>query len=530
MAKSIISYPFDSEGFDLARFKEHYKDNLGLDIKPKEIREHVYGGRKLNKLYETIEIRATEEQLKAVHGDILLTSRKKGLDNIEILDVSLRQFLIAGLPYLQCGTSDGCPTTGDWQGGDRWPELHEQYRLELCHSEISRWSLFFVKEDPDDKEVGIPSASLSKKQYSIPEEISRVELVNNCTTTKGFEFRVIYKGHIYHGSFVLDAGVYQKLSEFQAGSLAKQETALALRASPPSFGWGNDDIYYNFAGWDGLGAKPVDTEPGSGRSENTICVRLSRYLHDTSMIHNEAEELDVNIEPGTIAYDRWGSDQEYYSKPQVRYLMMRIKDSNGDDSYLPPKEYQQIHSALEIELPNFQPSGIYDMRDPQIKRGYGRLAELCKCKVYQLSNGRYWLELRRQGCCDQFEFRRIVFGNLDLKNIPPYDEQNLEKSFWTLHRFGYGARNTSQIYEKDYVLPHGEDGPVPFAYLLAGETENAQDAEHYVCPESFGIERAIFTWESKNELVIDLISFERILPVWQGRITFPNDFFAPNFA
>ena len=95
------------------------------------------------------------------------------------------------------------------------------------------------------------------------------------------------------------------------------------------------------------------------------------------------------------------------------------------------------------------------------------------------------------------------------------------------HDFSYGARDTKQVYNEDFVLPHEESDPVHFGYLLAGASRDPSHAEHYICPESFGIERAIFTWESKTELVVDLISFERILPVWQGKITFANDFFEP---
>ena len=204
---------------------------------------------------------------------------------------------------------------------------------------------------------------------------------------------------------------------------------------------------------------------------------------------------------------------------------MEIQDANGDVSYQPPEYYREIHTAEQVVLPNFEPSGIYNIANPQPKRGYPRLAELKQCLVYKLDNGMYWLELRRQGCCEQFEFRRIVFGNIDLTNIPRYNEQNLEESFWTLHRFGYGARTTNQVYDKKFSLPHGDESPPHFSYLLAGQHDDASYAEHYICPESFGVERAIFTWKSDTELVIDLISFERILPVWQGKVKFKNAFF-----
>ena len=154
-----------------------------------------------------------------------------------------------------------------------------------------------------------------------------------------------------------------------------------------------------------------------------------------------------------------------------------------------------------------------------------RLAEFDCFQVSQLSNGTYWLELHRHSKDGKFEFRRVVFGNLNLKKIPKYNQKKPEKSFWTMHRFGYGSRDTVQHYRKKFPLPNGETSPTHFGYLLAGRNEKAVKATHYICPESFGIERAIFTWEPKNVLAIDLISFERILPVWQGRIKFPKNYF-----
>ena len=244
-----------------------------------------------------------------------------------------------------------------------------------------------------------------------------------------------------------------------------QKSPLAIGASPPSFGWGPNDIYYNFATWDGLGAKPIPSGRGSGRPENTIRIQLSRYLQGAKIISNSAMKENVDIQSGKIDYGRWGKKKEYYSKPKKRHLMLEIRDGNGIVAHQPPKYYRDIHTAQQVALPNFEPSGIYNIASPQPKCGYGRFAELQKCLVYKLDNGLYWLELRRQGCSDQFEFRRIVFGNLDLANIPRYDKNKLNKSFWTMHRFGYGSRTTNQTYNKKFQLPHGKKKPAHFGLL-----------------------------------------------------------------
>ena len=195
-----------------------------------------------------------------------------------------------------------------------------------------------------------------------------------------------------------------------------------------------------------------------------------------------------------------------------------------------PVTYEQVYNSREIALPDFPPRGIYNIADPQPKRAYGRLAELSQCTASIIDNRWLWLELHRVSGEGNFEFRRIVFGNLDIKKIPQYDKENPKKSFWTMHRFGYGARDTTQRYEEGFKLPHERSEPVHFGYLLAGTSRDPKHADYYICPESFGVERAIFTWESETELVIDLISFERILPVWQGNVTFPDGFFKSQLA
>ena len=72
-----------------------------------------------------------------------------------------------------------------------------------------------MEEDQTTKPEN-PFSQSYKKQFTIPKEISRVELVNNCTTVTGFEIRIVYWGEIYHGSFNIDSEVYKKLSQFQS--------------------------------------------------------------------------------------------------------------------------------------------------------------------------------------------------------------------------------------------------------------------------------------------------------------------------
>ena len=58
-----------------------------------------------------------------------------------------------------------------------------------------------------------------------------------------------------------------------------------------------------------------------------------------------------------------------------------------------------------------------------------------------------------------------------------------------------------------------------YAFLLAENVGDGSDKALFIQPESWGIERAIMSFdESRTQLSIDLISFERIIPVWQGLV------------
>lgn len=522
MAIEPIFIPIDAPE-DLAEFRQHYNGNLELDLTDAQIRKNVYGGLPLTKLYSGIEITADASDLEKARGTIRLEAAENGPveKDLIIKDVSLRQFLIAGLPY--CNEIHGnCPVSGEWDGYDNWTSLDPQYLLELCHSEISRWSLFFIKESKKDPKKGIAVGDFTKEKLSgAGKDFSRIEIVNNCTTAIGFEFRIRYKGLLYHGSFGMKgllSPVYEKLSKYQAGTWAQQGRSLPEPYSDVNFFSG---FYNKSLGWSGMSSSTHDVDsPGK-----TMEIDLTRYLKGATRILGSTFSERVDVTREEICYQRWGKGTEYEEKPQKRRLILGIHRDGNPPSYEPPLTYQQVYSADSIDLPDFSIQGVYQVDESVSKTCYKILPEFDQCSVSRLTNGAYCLEIHRQGGEGGFEFRRIVFGNLDLENIPKYNSKKPEKSFWTMHRFGYGARDTTQLYQKKFPLPHGAKTPAHFGYLLAGTKQSAASARHYICPESFGIERAIFTWEPKNVLVIDLISFERILPVWQGRIKFPKNYF-----
>lgn len=462
-----------------------FQDHYGKDASKEEIIDKVYGGLSLQQLFSHLQIESDDTDLKELRATIRLIPVDTSLNPLVIKSLSLKQFLVAGLP-----ASDLLP----WNGQDNWDKLDSQYRLELCHSEVCRWSIF-IKRD---------GKLLSDANLEHHEPFSDIELVNNCTTVDGFEFRVKRDGITYHGSFGSKPegkqellNIYQRLSQWQAGSLAYQRRELIDGSGSNFF-----DYYFN----------PIPLLGDKLDSKLEFNINLEKYR--TNVVGESTYQVQINR--GEIDYKRWGESSEYFQKPLKRRLVINVKDKDGNDSSDPPKLYEEIATAQEILLPNFQNTGIYDIAAPKQEVFYRWLYEFNQCLLRRLSDNRVEIELRRAGTEGKYELRRFIFGNIDLDKIPVYSE-----GFWTLHRFGYGARDTSMNYDADFVPPSETSQISHYAYQLGGEGDSS-DSFNYICPEGFGVERAIFSWEdfSKTRLVIDLISFERILPVWQGIVDF----------
>jgi len=502
------------------------RDHYGPDISDEEIIQRVYGGRDLTQLYESVTVAASQSDVLEVRATLTFNPRAGGLVESLILDgVSMRQFLVAGLPrpeWFQNGfiesnglwrilEDDGTPIftdDSDVTRNGRWTELDNQYALELCHSEVSRWSTFFKRD----------GTVMGGANITGHEQFSRIELINNCTSTRGFEVRLDYEGELYHASFGAENNlrpIYRALSRRQAGSIAEQGVDLPNAQSLAFFDF-PPGIYGNSSG---IGPDPAQQLNKS----RTIAIQIpGRYRDPDSELPADPVPVTFNIERGPIDYLRWGSSNsrnEMYQKAIVRRLMWGIVSSQGRLSKSVPQTYEEIAHAQAVILPEFQQRGIYDFSQLRPKAGYRWLYEFDTCVYRELPVGRFELEFQRSKGSGRPELRRLVIGNIG--NVPQYPD-NL-----TVNRFGYGPRETIMDYDPTFVPPASDSAtPAVYTYLLAGWT--IADANLYITPESFGLERAIlsrpspFSTNDSNVIEMDLISFERILPVWQARITLPD--------
>ncbi len=401
----------------------------------------------------------------------------------------------------------------DNPGNYRWEDLDPQQRLEICQSELSRWSVMLKTAQGQRKwrnRRKAPGIKIINADWC-----ESIELTNNCTTSKGFELKIkVYNpnGDLddYHGSFVIPQFPYQQLSRIQAGAWARQ--GFNAKWDGPPGREANHGLI------DPQRYPSPETNPTFGMiywekrfsARDQIRIDLNRYRDLDG--RSRPKEYKVKINKGKIIYQRWGKDAEYYTKPHLRRLVISPKRERKPID--PPKRYGEILRKKEglFKLPVFRSDGLYDVlhKEVKIQKNYPTLKKLTRASLRKTKAKKYELQLINKKPRAKKELHRIVIGNIDLDTIPRYPE------YFTLHRFSFCPRQTSSLYDPNW-RPCNEELTQKSALYACVLAEGPDDNAIYIQPESWGIERAILSRED-DDLVIDLISYERIVPVWQGRI------------
>lgn len=467
----------------------------------KEACDHLYGGLALSDIFDRFEMDITDEQERMVDIRILGHDPRR---TVHIKNMSLRQLLVES-------TYGYVDTHNSGQGN--WDRLSPQQRLEVCHSELSRWSVKIKSEKREAKWGNrriAPGIQLVNASWC-----EAIEITNNCTTSTGFELKIKVKNPSgaldqYHGSFSIPQAPYLQLSRIQAGAWARQ----GFRA--------NWEQPYGPEADHGLVNPQQYPRPRANPTFGMIYWEVNFHARESINIdlhtyreldrRSKVREYRVKINKGKIDYQRWGANTEYYSKPHLRHLVINPKRERT--CIPPPKRYGEILRKKEgvFKLPVFRSDGLYDVLHPQaqVKKNYPTLKKMTIATISKTKAGLHELQLVNKKPRAQKELHRIVIGNIDLDQIPHYPE------YFTLHRFGFSPRNTSSLYDADW-RPASEryrSKQALYACCLAAGPDHQAT---YIQPESWGIERAILSREGKD-LVIDIISYERIVPVWQGRI------------
>lgn len=415
-------------------------------------------------------------------------------------DMNLRQLLVVSSRPEKIDASE--PTD--------WCDVDPQTRLEVCQNDLSRWSVTLKSHTP------VPEWDGARTPQGLRghEWCDAIELVNNCTTSQGFELKVWTQGRLLHGSFAFDPQIYRLLCRRQAGTWAHQ-------------------------GWEGEPNSGL-LDPGAAVDEHKnpsfaqvyhaeqkahASVRLDLGRYRRLVDQRDLWEGEIHRTTGPVQYRRWVDTAEYFDKPFVRHLVMDRNASREDSrAYIdPPALYEDVQAeSPSFKLPQCQASGIYNPLEPVEKKFYSQLADLTRAEIRCTSSKLHELTLVRP-CAQELDLHRIVIGNLDLRKVPGYPRSLV------IDRFCYAPRPTSMLYDDTWRPPaHEEAGDSPsamYACLLAQGGDWDENSGTFLQPESWGVERAILSrTPGGRHLVIDLMSFEHIVPVWQGYIDL-NEFY-----
>ena len=459
------------------KYNKKIKNYNLLNFQP--VYDKIYGGRDLRELFKAIEFEIVNVNERTVNIKLV---HQEWPSDVLIKGMSFKQLLIE--------SSYGYVNANERQdSSDKWDQLTTQQKVELCQNELSRWSVKLMRNGQAITPIKIIADNAPAKW------IEQIEITNNCTTNRGFELRVTPAGlDTYHGSFVMPQNVYTTLCNRQGGSWAKQGWSSQDTAHVISTGIKFSDIYY-----DVKHAKEF--------------IELDLAVYRTLTGQNITRPIKINT--GEIDYRRWKGAKEYYTKPGKRGLISTLNQKPVTKKQ--PTTYNDLlKDKYKFKLPEFHESGIYDVVKGLRMLHYPQLASVEKAVISKTtSTDLYEIQLINTATnLERTDLHKIIIGNIKLTEIPIYP------NYKTIHRFCFNPRDTSSEYDHQW-LPANElynDKKAPYACLLAANTSG--DKHIYIQPESWGLERAILSYvdRGKKKLTIDLISYERIIPVWQGEI------------
>ncbi|MCH7876411.1 MAG: IPT/TIG domain-containing protein [Gemmatimonadetes bacterium] len=384
-----------------------------------------------------------------------------------------------------------------------WENINDpQARLEICQMELARWSVVLKEGGQVQGQLSITGDAWCKK----------IEIVNNCTTSWGFEVKITDTNDVgYHASITLPQEQYFALCRAQAGAESRQgfdppagvpqvDSRLAFPNNSPTF----KDVYY-----------------AAEHARADVTLDMDRYRTVTATPVNNQ---DINVSQGNIDYQRLRpANSEYFEKPHVRHLVMRpdATQANPRQFLVPPTTYAAVQANTPgFMVPSFWPNGVYMIPQPTELSHYTQLRDLKKWSLHRTDVGLYEIVLARDPTPgNQLELHHVVLGNLDLRAL------RTNTGLYTLDRFCYAARHTSTDYDPAWrpaILTTGGVKRARYGALLGGR-QGTTARYVFVLPEAYGVERAVLQFTNPTTLIIDLISYERIVPVWQGTLTLPQN-------
>jgi len=352
---------------------------------------------------------------------------------------------------------------------------------EILEEEYNRFGLSFRKEH-EEFELNV---NYGEGQDVIKEKAYRVGLTNNCLSPAKWEFNITTENYddfsdrcraetnlnqnkiLAHSWFYLNKELYQALFEFK---------------NPGKNVDMNFDLDYNELS-DKAETVIIDYNKLRNPIKNEVDIQLLEIGHKSG---RKIEYLD---------------NEEYYKR----------------NFGLVINEKEQTYSSIleeTIYLTKFKDEGFYSESDPKICNwNWLKYVDDIEMKTINVKGSDSYVEIKLTGEYSPYE---LTFGNIDLSLI---DEQKLYGILFGVNTYPKSRRYNPVQNTRSYDAELVPDEIKTYLYLTDKKTGK------WVNNQYKAVEKIYLTYDNieGDVLNIYLISYERIIPVWMGKIKLPKN-------
>lgn len=347
---------------------------------------------------------------------------------------------------------------------------------EMIEEEYNRFGINFRKELNEYK-MEAPD-DFYNKSY-------RVNVTNNCLEPTKFEFAITSEDYsdfskrckdslnlnqnktLSHSWFNLDETLYKRLMQLKNPKM---------------------DIDFNFT---------MDYNDISKKAENVVIdfntlrypIKYASKIETVEIGHQSKRK----IEP---------LDLEEYYKHEAKLLLSE-------------KAYTYA-SILEnpIQTTQFKDEGFYSEATPKtFDWNWLKYIDDIKLDVIKVPGSDAFVEIKLTGAYAPYD---ITFGNIDLSLI---DEQSLYGLLFGINTYPksrlYNQNSVARVYDPELI----PDDIKPYLWLTD------KDTGQWINNQYKGVEKIYLTFNDIEHDILDiyLLSYERITPVWMGKVKLPNN-------
>jgi len=382
------------------------------------------------------------------------------------------------------------------------------YNLRQLETQLAR-----SRVATEDWQPTLAAARDEMTQLAALGKVGRLALVNNCREPGNYELSVddALGRSLLHASFAFAPDTYDAiLAGYQGFGIREQGTGIRI----PNGIWRSDARYalHALLPWNYLKFLPrvgIDTFALAGPPSQEGALDVSE-----GAIPYPDAEFEVRVKSGAelgqepLSYVRVdaGLDMPLGFEAPDHSRASAYWNDPAHQGKLVPHYYRRFEDLQRyaVHLSGFETNGVYvgrsdlEVYDEEREEGrwpfdFSHLAQLQDYEVREGPEGRFELRLKSRAASDRAV--HFVLGNL---RLAPGEHVSF--------LLGMGAQPLASGYDDDLFR---STPPYAFAYASDGTVLDHHDT-------AIGVERVVLERTRDGRLRVQLISHERILPVWEG--------------